>query len=154
MLLLLAVGYIQFLQNTHNKHAYQTGLEKICFFHNFKAWPMICYAITGHGPLVRYVKLRVAHAPGTFFPPPRASDPDMHRGTCVTHVPWCMPGSLTSPFLWSWWRWKRSRHSQCMRNVEFFVSGKKPITLGMTLDGFVMRGEYLVFWYFSHWNSK
>ena len=23
------------------------------------------------------------------------SDPDMHHGTCVTHVPWCMPGSLT-----------------------------------------------------------
>ena len=25
-----------------------------------------------------------------------ASDPDMHHGTCVTHVPWYMPGSLTS----------------------------------------------------------
>ena len=23
-----------------------------------------------------------------------ASDPDMHHGTCVTHVPWCMSGSL------------------------------------------------------------
>ena len=23
------------------------------------------------------------------------SDPDMHHGTCVTHVPWCMSGSLT-----------------------------------------------------------
>ena len=23
------------------------------------------------------------------------SDPGMHRGTCVTHVPWCMSGSLT-----------------------------------------------------------
>ena len=39
--------------------------------------------------------------PGTFSPPPRISDPDMHHGTCVTHVPWCMPGSLTSDFLWS-----------------------------------------------------
>ena len=50
-----------------------------------------------------------AHAPGmpgTFSPPPRVSDPDMHHGTCVTHVPWCMPGSLTSSFLWSWWRGK------------------------------------------------
>ena len=27
---------------------------------------------------------------------PQVSDPDMHRGTCVTHVPWCMSGSLTS----------------------------------------------------------
>ena len=40
-----------------------------------------------------------AHAPGipgTFSPPARVSDPDMHHGTCVTHVPWCMPGSLTN----------------------------------------------------------
>ena len=56
-----------------------------------------------HGPLTRYAKLRVAHAPGmprTFSPPstsgePLASDPGMHHGTCVTHVSWCMSGSLT-----------------------------------------------------------
>ena len=44
-----------------------------------------------------------AHAPGMpwkFSPPPRVSDPDMHQGTCVTHVLWCMPGSLTTVFLW------------------------------------------------------
>ena len=49
-------------------------------------------------------KIAGAHAPGmpgTFSPPPEASDPDMHHGTCMTHVPWCMPGSLTSGFLWS-----------------------------------------------------
>ena len=83
-----------------------------------------------HGPLTRYAKLRVAHVlgmPGTFSPPPRVSDPDMHRGTCVTHVPWCMPGSLTSGFLWSQWRGKRSRHSRRMRNPQFCVSGKRPI---------------------------
>ena len=42
-----------------------------------------------HGPLTRYVKLRFVHAPGmpgTFSSPPRVSDPDMHHGTCVTHV--------------------------------------------------------------------
>ena len=41
-----------------------------------------------HGPLARYDKLLVAHAPGmpgTFSPPPRVSDPDMHHDTCVTH---------------------------------------------------------------------
>ena len=45
----------------------------------------------------------VVHAPGmpgTFSPPPRVSYPDMHHGTCVVHVPWCIPGSLTSGFLW------------------------------------------------------
>ena len=26
---------------------------------------------------------------------PLVSDPDIHHGTCVTHVPWCMSGSLT-----------------------------------------------------------
>ena len=58
-------------------------------------WPSLSH----HGPLARYVKLRVAHAPGMFSPPPRVSDPDMHHGTYVAHVPWCMPGSLTSGFL-------------------------------------------------------
>ena len=39
--------------------------------------------------------------PGTFPPrrrfqrKPLVSDPGMHHGTCVTHVPWCMSGSLT-----------------------------------------------------------
>ena len=53
-------------------------------------------------PLTRYVKLQVAHAPGipgTFSPPPRGNDPDRYHGMCVTHVSWCMPGSLTSSFL-------------------------------------------------------
>ena len=45
---------------------------------------------------------------GTFSPPPHVSDPDMHHGTCVTHVPWCMPGSLTNGFLWSRLWGKRS----------------------------------------------
>ena len=83
-----------------------------------------------HGPLARYFKLRVAHAPGmpgTFSPPPKIRDPDMHHGTCVTHVPWCMPGSLTCVFFWSWWRGKRSRHSRRMRNPQFYLSGKRPM---------------------------
>ena len=57
-----------------------------------------------NGPLTRYVKLQVAHAPGmpgTFSPrcqfqrKPLVSDPGMHHGTWVTHVPWCMSGSRT-----------------------------------------------------------
>ena len=83
-----------------------------------------------HGPLTRYVKLRVTHAPGmpgTFSPQPRSSDPDMHPGTCVTHVPWCMSGSLTRGLLWSRWRGKCSRHSRRMHNTQFYVSGKRPM---------------------------
>ena len=41
----------------------------------------------------------------------------MHQGTCMKHVPWCMPGSVTSIFLWSRWRGKRS---WCMCNPQFF----------------------------------
>ena len=26
---------------------------------------------------------------------PLVSDPGMHHGTCITHVPWCIPGLLT-----------------------------------------------------------
>ena len=92
--------------------------------------PQSCTKPSIHGPLTRYVKFWVAHAPGmpgTFSPPPRVSDPDMHHGTCVTHVPWCMPGSLTSGFLWSQWWGKRPRHSRRMHNPQFCVSGKRPM---------------------------
>ena len=80
-------------------------------------WPI-------HGSLTRYVKLRVAHAPGmpgTFSPPPQVRDPD-------THVPWCMPGSLTCVLLWSRWQENRSRHSRRMRNPQVCVSGKRPMS--------------------------
>ena len=73
---------------------------------------------SSNGPLARYEKLLIAHAPGVpgmFSPPPRLSDPDMHHGTCVMHVPWCMPGSLTSGFLWGRWREKRYCHPRRMR---------------------------------------
>ena len=56
-----------------------------------------------HGSLAKYEKLRVVYAPGvqgTFSSPLRASDPDIHHGTCLTYVPWCMVGWLTSGFLW------------------------------------------------------
>ena len=57
-----------------------------------------CY----NGPLTRHVKLRVAHAPGmqgTFFRrhlqrKPLVSTPGLYKGTYVTHVSWCMSGSL------------------------------------------------------------
>ena len=61
--------------------------------------------------------------PGTFSPPPRFSDPDLHHGTCMAT---CMPGSLISGFLWSWCWGKRSRHSRHMHNPKCCVSGKRP----------------------------
>ena len=53
---------------------------------------------------------------------PPVSDSGMHHGTCITHVPWCMSGSLI-----------RSGgenvpgHSRRMCNLRFYVSGKRPI---------------------------
>ena len=74
-----------------------------------------------YGSLTRYVKLWVAHAPGmpgTFSPPPQVNDPGMHHGKCLMHVPWCIPGSLTSGFLLKSVTGKRLRHSRRMRNPQ------------------------------------
>ena len=49
------------------------------------------------------------------------SNPDKHRCTCVTYVPWCMSGSLTSV------AGKSSRLSGRMRKPHFCVSGKRPM---------------------------
>ena len=86
--------------------------------------------LESHGPLDRYVELRVAHAPGmlgTFSPPSGVSDPDMHYGTCVTHVPWCMPGGITGGFAWIRWREQHSLHYRRMLNAQYYVFGKMPI---------------------------
>ena len=83
-----------------------------------------------NGPLATYAKNAGVHAPGmpgTFSPSPQVSDPNMHHGLCVTHMPWCMTGSLTSDFLWNRWRGKRSRHSRRIRNLQFYLSGKRPM---------------------------
>ena len=85
---------------------------------------------------------------GTVSPPPRVSDPNMHHGTCVTHVTWYMPGSLTSDFLWSRWRGKRSRHSRGMRNPQFYVSGKRPT---QKCDKHVLAQQNTVCFWFRTW---
>ena len=52
--------------------------------------------------------------------------------TCVTHVPWCMSGSLTSDFLLIRWLGKCSQHSRRLRNPQFCASGKRPIARAFT----------------------
>ena len=95
--------------------------------------------------------------PGTFSAPPWVSIPDMHRGTCVRHVPWCVPGSLTCGFFGSRWRGKRSRHSRCRRNPQLYVSGKKPIDslylndyIWPTFVGDKLQGLFVVFVDINH----
>ena len=117
------VMYTRMCDNLHTLVCIHTHIYiYIVHIHKYTAelWATKISAL--YGPIARYVKFRVAHSPGmpgTFSPPPRVSDPDMHHGTGVTHVPWCMPGSLTSGFLWSRWRGKRSRHSRCMHSPQF-----------------------------------
>ena len=57
------------------------------------------------------------------------SHPDMHRGTCVMHVPWCMPRSLTSGFFWRRSRGKCPRYSRRMCNPLFYVPGQRTMVL-------------------------
>ena len=56
-------------------------LLSLQFMNTFTAAFLWTYS---NGPLARYVNLRAAHAPGmpgTFSPPSRFCNPDMHRGT-------------------------------------------------------------------------
>ena len=52
-----------------------------------------------------------------------------HRGLAIPSciMSRCLSESLTSGFLWSRWRGKRSRHSRRMRNPQFCEPGKRPI---------------------------
>ena len=52
---------------------------------------------------------------------PLVSDPDMHHGTCMTHVPWCMSGSLTRD------GGENVPGSRRMRKPQFYVYGKRPM---------------------------
>ena len=83
-----------------------------------------------HGPLARYVTLRVAHAPGmprTFSLPPtsneNARERPWHASRHVRDARALMHVGVANPR----WRWKCSRHSRRMRNPQFYVSGKGPI---------------------------
>ena len=105
-----------------------------------------------YGPLTRCLKLRVVHAPempGAFPSPTRVSDPDMHHGICITHVPWCMPGLLTSGLLWSRWQGNRFWHSRRMRNPQCFVSGKR--TMGYTTFWNSLRCRNYLPWPHATW---
>ena len=91
-------------------------------------------------------KIAGAHAPGmpgTFSPSPQVSDPDMHHGTCVTHVPWCMPGSLTSGFLWNRRRGEMFPAFPAHAHLQFYVSGKRPMGLRLRLGDVIMSASQI-----------
>ena len=84
-----------------------------------------------HGPLTRFVKLRVVYAPGmprTFSRHQLQMKPIVsERSRCVArhvrHARSVMHIRVANP---RWWG-KRSRHSRRMRNPQSYVSGKRPI---------------------------
>ena len=116
--------------NMKNKTFLSCGMYNGIYEWNILKWdpwdacPCHSYVCLGLLPDTQNCMLRM-HRESRFAP--RVSDPDMHHGTCVTHVLWCMPRSVLDGFLWSRWRGKRSRHSRRMRNPEFYVSGKRPM---------------------------
>ena len=99
----------------------ETDVKPVChvqYYEHFTAWP-----------LTRYVKSRVAHAPGkpgTFSPLPTSKETASWQSR---HAPRHVRDAravrvrIANPR----WRWKRSRHSRRMRNPQFYVSGKRPV---------------------------
>ena len=106
-------------------------------------------------PLTRFVKLwlrmcrecRERYPHQRLLRKPLVSDPGIHHGTCVTHVPWCMSGLQTRGG-----RGKRSRHSRRMCNQQFYVSGKRPmcgVAVHFTYHSAFCRRHFQV--YFREW---
>ena len=84
--------------------------------------------MVSHGPLARYVKLRIAHAsrmPRTFFPSPtskeNASKRSRHASWHVRDARAVMHVGIVNPLWWG----KRPRHSRRMHNPQFYVSVKR-----------------------------
>ena len=80
----------------HNYHSGRVGFVRA------QPWPVVqAQATMGLLPDTQNCGLRMRRECRERFPRPRfqrnllVSDPGMHNGTCVTHVPWCMTGSLT-----------------------------------------------------------
>ena len=93
-------------------------------------WNIPARTLLCNGPLTRYVKLRVAHAPGmprTFSPPLTSKETarlrSRHASRHVREARVVMHVGIAYP----WWWGKHSRHSRRMRNPQFYVSGKRPM---------------------------
>ena len=86
-----------------------------------------------HGPLAKNLNYGLCmHSQcGKRFPHYWVSDSHLHHGTCVTHVPWCILGSLSSGFLW----WQENapgiRGACTVRSFTYLVRG--PCSLGLAV---------------------
>ena len=95
-------------------------------------------SIWPQGPLARYEKMWVVHAPvmpGTFSRPPSVAGktfpafPTHRRRWRTTGLRCCTVGRREHTGRETVYRWreKRSRHSRRMRNLQFYESGKRPM---------------------------
>ena len=85
-----------------------------------------------HGPLTRYAKLRVVHAPGmpgTFSWPPTANQRSRHESRHVRHARAVTHVGIANS---QWWG-KRSRHSRACptRSFAAHVYGNSPVNLNV-----------------------
>ena len=92
------------------QYATKTGIFidpnfRTCNWLHLPTLPMLCAIMCQVGPWASYQIRKIAGCAcagnaRNVFPRRRfqrkllVSDPGMHHGTCVTHVPWCMSGSL------------------------------------------------------------
>ena len=74
----------------------------------------------------------------------RVSDSDMHHGTCVTHVPWCMPGLLTSGFLWRRWR---------VKTFPAFPAHAQPSILGIWQEAHNLQADIMLMNKLPKWSE-
>ena len=123
-----------YLQQSGGRCSFQLHVVKCFTFTHFVFYPAPAVLFTRMCPTYTHMPMGVwascqirkiagcacAGNAGNVFPrhrlqrKPLVSDPGMHHGTCVTHVPWCMSGSLTRGG-----GEKGSRHSRCMHTRKF-----------------------------------
>ena len=85
---------------THHISTSLVYRSRSCAFENMNSYFRIIACSWASWQIRKIAGCACAGNAGNVFPrrqlqmKPLVSDPSMHHGTCVTHVPWCMSGSL------------------------------------------------------------
>ena len=90
-----------------------------------------------YGPLTRYKKLQVAHAPGmpgTFSPPPISKETTSQRSRHASRHVRQARAVMHVGIAYLRWRGKRSRHSRRMRTRNFAYLARGPCHNELTLS--------------------
>ena len=78
---------------------------------------------------------------GNVLPTAWVNDPDMHHGTCVTHVPWCMSGSLTNGFLLKSVAGKKFSAFPSHAQPSILLTGKRPMIVTVNNTTFLATAK-------------